>query len=115
MESKLLKINLKLGSREKLDVLICYMRENIQFPMSEMEQKGYYWDSVFFESSPEYESIYIVIKSEDFSKIMLDESTLVYTPFREVYEKFRFECWANEPYTDIEPVICFNSSMQFSV
>ncbi|WP_299803566.1 DUF6176 family protein [uncultured Shewanella sp.] len=115
MESKLLKIKLKLGAREKLDDLICYMRENIQYPKGEMDQKGYYWDSVFFESSAEYESVYIVIKSEDFSKIMLDESTLDHTPFREVYEKFRLECWVNEPYTDIEPVICFNSSMQFSV
>ncbi|MGS0680515.1 DUF6176 family protein [Shewanella sp. 125m-7] len=115
MESKLLKIKLKLGSREKLDNLICYMRENIEFPKSEMGQKGYYWDSVFYESTRDHEHIYIVIKSVDFSKIMLDESALLHTPFREVYEKFRQECWVNEPYSDIDATACFNSSMQFSI
>ena len=87
MESKLLKIKLMLGSRSKLDHLISYMRQNIEYPKGEMEQKRYYWDSVFYESTRDHEHIYIVIKTPDFSKIMLDESELLYTPFREVYEQ----------------------------
>jgi hypothetical protein len=35
-------------------------------------------------------------------------------PFRDVYEKFRATCWAPEPYIDLEPVFCFNSSLTFS-
>jgi hypothetical protein len=114
MQSKLLKIKLNPNSRDHLDALIAYMRENIAFPKSEMEQKGYFWDSVFFQSDDEFEYIYIVIKSADFSKIMIDESELIASPFREVYEKFRTSCWAPEPYVDIEPIFCFNSSLTFS-
>jgi hypothetical protein len=90
------------------------MRENIEFPKSEMEQKGYFWDSVFYEKNDEFEYIYIVIKSVDFSKIMMDESKLIVSPFRDVYEKFRSTCWASEPYVDLEPVFCFNSSFTLS-
>ncbi|EIV1777545.1 hypothetical protein MOU97_004230 [Vibrio vulnificus] len=90
------------------------MRENIEFPKSEMEQKGYFWDSVFFEKTDESEYIFIVIKSADFSKIMVDENELVATPFRDVYEKFRSQCWAPELYQDIEPIFCFNASLTFA-
>ena len=114
MESKLLKIKLNPNSRSDLDTLITYMRDNIEFPKSEMEQKRYFWDSVFYEKSDEFEYIYIVIKSKDFSKIMMDESELIISPFRDVYEKFRSTCWAPEPYIDLEPVFCFNSSLTFS-
>jgi hypothetical protein len=114
VESKLLKIKLNPNSRSHLDSLISYMRENIEFPKSEMEQKGYFWDSVFFETSDEFEYIYIVIKSADFSKIMLDESELIISPFRDVYEEFRSQCWVTEPYVDLEPIFCFNSSFTFS-
>ena len=115
MESKLLKIKLNSNSRTKLDELILYMQENIEFPKNEMDQKGYYWDSIFYEKDSEFEYIYIVIKSNDFSKIMMDEVGLIETPFRDVYNKFRNECWAPELYLDIEPIFCFNSSMTFSV
>ena len=114
MEAKLLKIKLNQNSRNHLEQLISYMRENIEFPKSEMEQKGYYWDSVFFESIDSTEYIYIVIKSSDFSRIMKDESKLILSPFRNVYEKFREQCWSPEPYLDIEPVFCFNSSLEFT-
>ncbi len=114
MESKLLKIKLKSGSRPHLDNLISYMRENIEYPRDEMQQKGYFWDSTFIEQTEQADFLYIVIKSHDFSKIMVDESELSPTPFREVYEKFRAQCWAPEPYTDLEPIFCFNSSFQFS-
>ena len=90
------------------------MREHIEFPLAEMEQKGYFWDSTFIEQTAEADFLYIVIKSPDFTKIMADESELSPTPFREVYEAFRQNCWAPEPYVDIEPVFCFNSSMKFS-
>lgn len=114
MESKLLKIKLNPGSRSHLDSLISYMRENIEFPKNEMEQKGYFWDSVFYERDDEFEYIYIVIKSADFSKIMMDESELIFSPFRDIYEKFRSTCWSPEPYQDIEPIFCFNSSITFT-
>ena len=74
MQSKLLKIKLNPNSRSHLNTLISYMRENIEFPKSEMDQKGYFWDSVFFEKVDKFEYIYIVIKSDDFSKIMMDEN-----------------------------------------
>ena len=90
------------------------MQNNIEFAKSEMAQKGYFWDSVFFETIEATEFLYIVIKSEDFSKIMIDESELVETPFREIYETFRKSCWSPEPYTDIEPIACFNNLVNFS-
>lgn len=114
MESKLLKIKLNSNSRVHLDQLISYMRENIEFPKNEMEQKGYFWDSVFYEKHEGFEYLYIVIKSTDFSKIMMDENELIISPFRDVYEQFRSQCWASEPYLDFEPIFCFNSSMNFS-
>lgn len=114
MESKLLKIKLNANSRVQLDSLISYMRENIEYPRSEMEQKGYFWDSIFYEKNEDFEYIYIVIKSADFSKIMLDESELIVSPFRDVYEKFRSQCWVSEPYLDFESIFCFNSSLNFS-
>ncbi|GLX80140.1 hypothetical protein tinsulaeT_34800 [Thalassotalea insulae] len=114
MESKLLKIKLNSGYRSQLERLIAYMRENIEYPANEMTQKGYFWDSTFIEQTDEADFLYIVLKSHDFSKIMLDENELSPTPFREVYEQFRRQCWAPEPYTDIEPIFCFNSSFKFS-
>ena len=114
LESKLLKIKLNPNSRTHLEKLIAYMREHIEFPLAEMEQKGYFWDSTFIEQTDKADFLYIVIKSPDFSKIMADESELSPTPFREVYEAFRQNYWAPEPYVDIEPVFCFNSSMKFS-
>lgn len=114
MESKLLRIKLNPNSRPHLNELITYMRDNIDYPKSEMTQKGYFWDSTFIEQTPEADFLFIVIKSPDFSKIMMDESELSPTPFREVYEHFRRQCWSPEPYTDIEPIFCFNSALEFS-
>lgn len=113
MQAKLLKIKLNANSRPSLDKLLSYMKENAEFPRVEMAQKGYYWDSAFFETVEDIEYLYIVIKSTDFSTIMMDESELDSTPFREVYEAFRASCWSPEPYKDIEPLICFNSKMEF--
>ena len=89
------------------------MRDNIEYPRDEMEQKGYFWDSTLIEQTEDADFLYIVIKSHDFSNIMVNENDLPPTPFREVYEKFRNQCWAPEPYTDIEPIFCFNSSFSF--
>jgi hypothetical protein len=110
MQAKLLKIKLVSGSHPELEKLITYMMENHMEPLNEMKQKGYMWDSVFLDES---DSLYIVIKSEDFTKIMMDESELIHTPFRAMYEKFRQDCWSSEPYSDIEPLACFNSSVDF--
>lgn len=114
MEAKLLKIPLKSGVREKVDALLGYMKSNNAFPKSEMEQKGYYWDSVFYSDEQGVEYLFIVLKSNDFSRIMVDESSLIETPFRQVYEDFRRECWAPEPYQDLEALCCFNSDMNFT-
>lgn len=110
MQTKLLKIKLKPNSRPHLEQLIAYMVENHQYPLNEMKQKKYVWDSVFLDES---DNLYIVIKSEDFTQIMMDESELISTPFREVYEKFRNACWSSEPYSDIEPIACFNETVSF--
>ena len=91
------------------------MKANIEQPANEMAQKGYFWDSVFFDNEAGIEYLYIVLKSGDFSKIMVDESNLIPTPFRDIYEKFRNECWVPEPYADIEFLQCFNSEMQFGL
>lgn len=111
MESKLLKIQLNQGSRNNIEQLIWYIPENIEFPKSEMDQKGYYWDSVFYEINDDAKYVYIVMKSSDFSKTMVDETGLLVSPFRTVYERFREECWAPEHYLDIEPMFYFNSSL----
>ncbi|MFC3032732.1 DUF6176 family protein [Pseudoalteromonas fenneropenaei] len=113
METKLLKIKLNPGSREKVDSLLAYMKSHIDFPKQEMEQKGYFWDSVFYDCEAEDEFLYIVLKSKSFSKIMTDEAGLISTPFREVYEKFRKECWAPEHYNDVEALFCFNKEVSF--
>lgn len=110
MQAKLLKIKLVPGSRPELEKLIAYMMENHIEPLNEMKQKGYMWDSVFLDES---DSLYIVIKSEDFTKIMMDENELIHTPFRTVYEKFRQDCWSSEPYLDIESIACFNNGVDF--
>lgn len=110
MQAKLLKIKLNPDSRPHLEKLIAYMTENRMHPLNEMKQKGYVWDSVFLDKS---DNLYIVIKSEDFTKIMMDESELIGTPFRDVYEKFREACWSPDPYSDIEPIACFNKTVNF--
>lgn len=114
MESKLLKIRMASDSKEKVTALVDYMRANIDQPFSEMTQKGYLWDSVFWESTPEAEYLYIVIKSADFAKIMRDETELVATPFRAIYERFRSSCWTSAGYVELAPVFCFNAAMHFS-
>lgn len=113
MESKLLKIELNPGSRPHLEALIQFMQDNIEFPRNEMEQKGYYWDSVFIENIEGIDYLYVVIKSNDFSSIMRDEQGLIETPFREVYEAFRKQCWAPRPYVDITSIARFNSKVVF--
>ena len=113
MESKLLRIELKPLSREKVKSLINFMVENPIYPKTEMEQKGYFWDSVFFEEINDKNYIYIVVKSDDFTTIMQDEEDLIKTPFCEIYEKFRSETWLPETYKDIEEIFCFNESMVF--
>ncbi|MBV1908468.1 MAG: hypothetical protein KUG78_04050 [Kangiellaceae bacterium] len=114
MQSKLLEIKLNPGSKNRVLELIDTMKNNIELPKYEMTQKGYYWDSVFFDIKAGQELLYMVIKSEDFSKIMIDESELKPTPFRLFYEKFRSECWAPEMYNDIEALICFNQCLDFN-
>ena len=113
MQAKLLRIKLNPNSRARLDNLLEYMQSNPEFPRQEMEQKGYYWDSAFFEKVNNVEFLYLVIKSPDFSKIMMDESQLIATPFRDLYDAFRQSSWAPEPYEDLELLTCFNSEMKY--
>jgi hypothetical protein len=110
LQSKLLKIKLKKGSRPHLEKLLVYMKENYRFPLNEMEQKGYFWDSVFLDGE---DQLYIVLKSADFSKIMENEEQLIATPFREIYDNFRNDCWSSDPYEDIESLASFNRSFTF--
>jgi len=89
------------------------MVANPSYPKNEMQQKGYFWDSVFFEEVNGKNFMYIVVKSEDFTTIMQNETDLIETPFRKIYEKFRLDTWVSETYKDIEEVFCFNESMVF--
>src|SRR5687768_12299775 len=114
MKSKLLKIRMASDSRSKLTELVDYMRANIDQPCAEMAQKGYFLDSVFWESAADAEYLYIVIKSADFTKIMRNDAELVATPFRVIYERFRTSCWTSEGYVEIEPIVCFNAAMHFA-
>lgn len=113
MQSKLLEIKLKPGSKPKVQELINFMKSSIEDPRDEMAQKGYFWDSVFFDIKDGQELLYIVLKSEDFSSIKIDESEIEATPFRTYYNLFRKECWAPEMYNDIEDIHCFNKSLVF--
>jgi len=115
MESKLLKIKLNPNSRTRVDELLEYMTSSVAGPKNEMSQKGYYWDSVFFGIEVDVEYLYIVLKSNDFSKIMVDESELIATPFREYYDRFRNDCWAPESYEDIESLFCFNTQIEYGI
>lgn len=115
MQSKLLKIKLKANSRAHLAALVDYIESHTMQPKYEMQQKGYYWDSLFIESSSKCDYLYMVIKSDDFSKIMVNEDELIATEFRGVYESFRSQCWLADGYKDIEAVACFNSAMVFEV
>jgi hypothetical protein len=110
MESKLLKVKLKPGSKAHFVQLVEYMQRNVNQPLSEMQQKGYFWDSFFIS---EDDDLYMVLKSADFSSIMLDESALIATHFRDVYEEFRQNCWVVGSYEDIESLYCFNQAISF--
>jgi hypothetical protein len=44
---------------------------------------------------------------------MLDESALIATHFRDVYEEFRQNCWVVGSYEDIESLYCFNQAISF--
>ncbi|WP_228371076.1 hypothetical protein [Shewanella piezotolerans] len=52
-------------------------------------KKGYYWDSLFIESSSECDFLHMVSKAADFSTILINEDEPIATPFRAVYEDFR--------------------------
>jgi hypothetical protein len=75
-----------------------------------MEQKGYFWDSFFIDQD---NTLFMVLKSHDFSSIMMDESALIATEFREVYDAFRQACWVQESYQDIDELYCFNQAFSF--
>ena len=90
--------------------MLDYMEENPNDPLSEMKQKGYFWDSFFLN---EDDHLYMVLKSPDFSKIMTDDADLIATKFRAVYEGFRSNCWIEGTYQDIAPLYCFNGSLTF--
>ena len=110
MESKLLKVKLKPNSKPHFLELLQFIKANPEAPKQEMLQKGYFWDSFFLDKD---ENLFMVLKSQDFSKIMMDESELVHTAFRPVYERFRSQCWVEGSYEDIEALFCFNDSLSF--
>lgn len=110
MESKLLKVKLQPNSNGKLLELIEYIKRKPNEPFSEMQQKGYFWDSFFMDGE---DNLYMVLKSKDFSSIMQDEASLIETEFRSHYEKFRTECWQQASYQNIEEIFCFNKELSF--
>lgn len=110
MESKLLKVKLRPNSKPHFFELLQFIKVNPEAPKSEMLQKGYFWDSFFLDKD---ENLFMVLKSQDFSKIMMDESELLQTAFRPVYERFRTQCWIEGSYEDIEELFCFNDSFSF--
>ena len=110
MQTKLIKIPLKPGSRAAVDKLIHYMKSSPELPFNEMNQKGYFWDSVFLDAQF---NLYIVIKSPDFSSVMLNNDDLVETDFRSMYETFRQQAWQSDAYEDIEALACFNQALTF--
>ena len=103
-------MKLKTGSKDKFFELLEYMKAQPKEPYLEMTQKGYFWDSFFLDRE---DNLFMVLKSHDFSSIMMDESELVETGFRAVYEKFRKECWIEGTYQDIEELCCFNQTLSF--
>ena len=110
MESKLLKVKLKPGSKAKFFELLEYMKSQPSEPHSEMMQKRYFWDSFFLDNE---DNLFMVLKSPDFSSIMTDELALIETGFRSIYERFRKDCWIEGTYQDIEELYCFNEALSF--
>ena len=110
MESKLLKVKLRPNSKPHFLALLKFMQADPAAPKNEMLQKRYFWDSFFLDKD---DNLYMVLKSKDFTKIMLDESELVATAFRPVYERFRSQCWVAGSYEDIEELFCFNDALSF--
>lgn len=110
MEAKLLKVKLQPHSRAKFEDLLEFMKANPQLPQTEMAQKGYFWDSFFIDND---DNLFMVLKSPDFSKIVIDDAEIVPTAFREVYDQFRQACWVKGSYQDIEALCCFNDSLSF--
>ncbi len=110
MQAKLLKVKLKPYSKQHFFELLQFIKDNPAAPHNEMQQKGYFWDSFFLDQD---DNLFMVLKSPDFSKIMQDESALVETAFRQVYQRFRSQCWIEGSYEDIEALFCFNASLSF--
>ena len=113
MQSKLFRIKLKAGSYKKLCKQVDYMKDKIDQVKFEMDQKGYYWDSVFFEIINDQEYMVVVAKSKDFSSIIRDDNAIETTPSRDVYNQFKDSCWMSAPDVQ-EALFCFNKDMTFS-
>jgi hypothetical protein len=110
MESKLLKVKLQPNSKEKLLELVDYIKQNPTEPFSEMQQKGYFWDSFFIDDE---DFLFMVLKSKNFASIMQDDASLIETAFRSHYQRFRSLCWVQGSYQDIEEIYCFNKGLSF--
>lgn len=109
MESKLLRIKLKPGSEEKVRSLIARMKADIESVKSEMDQLGYYWDSVFMGDVGDCTYLYIVGKSQDWSKKA--QGVTQPTTFRTYYEEFKADCWDESD--QLDHIWCPNGTMEF--
>ena len=109
MEAKLLRLKLKPRSLQKVDALLQKMKKDMNFVIDEMNQLKYFWDSVFIQTIDGNDYMYIVTKSEDFSKS--PRQVLKSTPFREYYEAFKKECWSDD-FIFIDSVWCPNKAVQ---
>lgn len=113
MESKLLKIKLKNSTQGEVKKLVDKMNHDIDSPRKEMAQKGYFWDSVFVSEEGGEAFMYVMLKSDDFSQIIIDDNAIEHTEFREYYSLFRDKFWHEEGYTEPTAVACFNAQMAF--
>ncbi|MCB0326114.1 MAG: hypothetical protein KDD52_00695 [Bdellovibrionales bacterium] len=95
LHTRLARIPLKKGSRKKFEDLVAYMKEHYDEYQFESSQKGYWWDSVFYEEGTEQDTLWITSKSPAWDMIKGDQD-IETTHFRKVYDVFRQECWLVE-------------------
>lgn len=103
METKLGIAKLKPNSKENVLKMIEWTKNNSELASKHMENKGYYWDSLFLESRPDGDYLIYVCKSSDWSKIKIsDENPL--NDWSRKYLRWKEETWESEsmlPQNDI--------------
>lgn len=97
MQARMGKIPIKKGKEQIAKDYLSKLLENNDI-IQEMNQKGYFWDCLFFKEENHQTYLYVIAKSKDWSKIKGTKDIQV-TPARAFYDKFIAECWdQEEPY-----------------